>query len=262
MAQDEEGQSLLEKISWLEGPATATMDNLAEIRVPGGYLFANGDDTKMLIEAMGNISSGEEKGFFAPQSMDWFVVFEFDDIGYVKDDEKNSLDADAMLESIREGTEAANEIRRERGFSGMTILGWETPPYYNENTQNLEWAIKGQNDDGSMIINHNTRILGRSGVMRVTLVVDPDMLSSVLPLFREYMKGFSYLSGEQYAEYREGDKLAEYGLTALVVGGAAAVAVKSGLGKWIWKILLLAVAGISGFIKKFFKKKPETEADE
>jgi len=41
--------------------------------------------------------------------------------------------------------------------------------------------------------------------------------------------GFSYSSGYKYAEWRSGDKVAAYGLTALVAGGAGVALVKSGL---------------------------------
>ena len=47
-------------------------------------------------------------------------------------------------------------------------------------------------------------------------------------------------SGERYAEYRPGDKIAKYGLAALVTGGAAVVAVKTGL----FAYLLLLQVGL------------------
>jgi uncharacterized membrane-anchored protein len=211
------------------------------------------EDTKLLMDAMGNQPSGKEKGFYAPETMDWYVVFEFNDIGFVKDDEKNSFDTDAMLESIRKGTEESNKYRRKKGFTGLHIIGWKTLPHYNEKTHNLEWSINAKDDNGVLIINHNTRILGRSGVMRVTLVVDPINLSTVLPIFRENMSNFSFVSDQKYTSYQQGDKIAKYGLTALIVGGAAAVAVKSGLFKWLWKLLVVGIVGIGSFLKRKFK---------
>jgi len=53
---------------------------------------------------MGNPTNGRELGFLAPTNMDWFVVFEFDSIGFVKDDDKDKLDAEAMLKAIKAGT--------------------------------------------------------------------------------------------------------------------------------------------------------------
>ena len=62
-------------------------------------------------------------------------------LGYVSDDEKDELDAEAILDSIRQGTEAGNEEREKRGWPTMNIVGWHEEPHYDENTNNLSWAI-------------------------------------------------------------------------------------------------------------------------
>ncbi len=59
-------------------------------------------------------------------------------------------------------------------------------------------------------------------------------------------------SGETYAEWKPGDKVAEYGLAGLIVGGAAAAAVKTGLFKGLWKILLVGGAAILAGARKLF----------
>ena len=244
----------IEEIKWQEGPSIGNLSGNAEVRVPAGYVFADANDTRILMEAMQNPTSGKEMGFIAPAGDDWFVVFEFDDVGYVRDDEKNSLDADAILESIKKGAEAGNEERRRRGWPIMTILGWEQKPRYNETTHNLEWAIRGESE-GSLVINYNTRLLGRGGVMRVTLVTDPTTLAPTLPKFKGLLAGYDFKQGHKYAEYRQGDKAAKYGLTALVVGGASAVAVKTGLFKWIWKGLVVGGLALIAFLKNLFSRK-------
>jgi uncharacterized membrane-anchored protein len=105
-------------------------------------------------------------------------------------------------------------------------------------------------------------------VFKATLVSDPASLSADMTSFKANMKDFNYLPGERYAEYTSGDKVAEYGLAALVVGGAAAAAAKTGLlgglWKWLaaviaggWKIIAgLAVAAMAG-LKKMFGKREE-----
>ena len=139
----------------------------------------------------------------------------------------------------------------------MTILGWEQPPHYNETTHNLEWAIKGESE-GEAVINYNTRLLGRGGVMKVTLVTDPSILSATLPDFKNVLGTFGFKQGQKYAEFRKGDKIAEYGLSALIVGGATAVAVKSGMFKWLWKLIVVGFIAVSGFIKKLFSRNKAT----
>lgn len=243
-----------EDVKWLEGPSTGSLGNTAAVKIPDGFVFAGAMDTRKLMEAMQNPATGQELGFVAPATKDWFVVFEFDDVGYVKDDEKNSLDADAMLESIRSGNEAGNKERLRRGWAPMTVIGWEQVPHYNESTHNLEWAIRGESA-GDVVVNFNTRILGRGGVMKATLVADPSIMSTVIPDFKNVLAGFNFNEGQRYNQFAKGDKIAEYGLSALIVGGATAVAVKSGMFKWLWKAIVIGFLAISGFIKKIFSRR-------
>ena len=54
--------------------------------------------------------------------------------------------------------------------------------------------------------------------MSISLVVSPKQLLKTVPTFNELMAGFSFAAGQRYNEFRSGDKVAEYGLTALVTG--------------------------------------------
>ena len=240
-------------VTWQKGPSVGDLGMNAQVKVPEGYVFAGATDTRTIMEANHNPVTGREMGFVAPAGEDWFAVFEFSDVGYVKDEEKDSLDANALLESIRSGTEAGNKERVKRGWPIMTILGWQTPPRYNEMTHNLEWAIRAQSE-GSPVVNHNTRLLGRGGVMEVTLVTDPSTLSETMPKFKAMLEGFEFKQGHRYAEFRSGDRTAAYGLTGLIVGGGTAALVKTGAFKWIWKALVAAAVGVSALLKKIFSR--------
>lgn len=242
-----------EGVTWQKGPSVGDLGSNAQVKVPEGYLFVGANDTRIIMEANHNPITGREMGFIAPAGEDWFAVFEFSDVGYVKDDDKDSLDATAMLTSIKEGTEEGNKERIKRGWPTMTILGWETPPRYNDITHNLEWAIKAQSS-GAPVVNHNTRVLGRGGVMEVTLVTDPALLNETLPKFKTMLDGFQFKQGHKYAEFRAGDKTAAYGLTGLIVGGGTAALVKTGAFKWIWKAVVAGVAGIAALAKKLFSR--------
>ena len=250
MAQE---NSVFDNIRWQKGPCVSSLGNQAEIRVPAGYVFANAADTKVLMEAMHNIPTGSEMGFVAPSTLDWFLVFEYSDSGYIKDDEKSSLDADAMMKSIKAGNEAGNKEKAKRGWETMEMLGWQLPPRYNTQTHNLEWATKFS-AKGDVTVNWNTRLLGRSGVMSVTLVSGEDKLQEILPDHNALLSGFSSKSGNRYAEFRQGDKIAKYGLTALVVGGEAAAAANLGLFKYIGKFAILIFVAVAAFFKSLWDK--------
>jgi uncharacterized membrane-anchored protein len=242
-----------EGVTWQKGPSVGDLGTNAQVQVPAGYLFVGAKDTRTIMEANHNPITGREMGFVAPAGEDWFAVFEFDDVGYVKDDEKDSLDATALLDSIKAGTEAGNKERLKRGWPTMTILGWETQPRYNDITHNLEWAIRAQSA-GAPVVNHNTRVLGRGGVMEVTLVTDPALLAETMPKFKAMLEGFEFKQGQRYAEFRAGDKTAAYGLTGLIVGGGTAALVKTGAFKWLWKLIAAGAAGVAALARKLFSR--------
>ena len=247
------GWDSYEGVKWQKGNSVGVLGDIAQVKVPEGFIFADAKDTRTIMEANQNPTNGRELGFVAPEKENWFAVFEFDDVGYVKDDDKDSLDANALLDSIKAGTEEGNKERQRRGWATMTIIGWEQAPHYNEVTHNLEWAIKATSE-GLLVVNHNTRMLGRGGVMEVTLVTDPSTLAETLPKFKTMLSGFEFKQGHRYAEFRAGDKTAAYGLTGLIVGGTTAALVKTGAFKWVWKALVAAFLAISAAVKKLFSR--------
>lgn len=235
-------------IQWQRGPSTMAIgDDLAEIDLPEAFVYLDREDTQALMEYFGNPVNGTEQATLAPASDDeqWIVVFEWDGIGYVETEDQ-SLDADALLESIRAGTEQANEVRRERGWSTMEIVGWREVPHYDAATQNLTWAIEGRSD-GAPNVNRVTKLLGRKGVMNVTVVSSLDELPRAVEATDQLLTQYRFVDGQRYADFVPGtDRVAELGLAALVAGGAGAALVKSGLLGRIWKLLVLgAIAALS-----------------
>ncbi|NUQ76810.1 MAG: DUF2167 domain-containing protein [Polyangiaceae bacterium] len=253
-------------IKWQPGPIKGTLGDIAEIDVPEGFLFVDGDGTRKFLELNENLTNGKELGMVASKDFNWFVAFEFSDIGYVKDDEKSDLDADAILTSLREGNEAGNQQKKLRGWRTLSLLGWASPPKYDEATQNLEWAPKFQDDiDKTIAVNHFIRVLGRQGVMEISLVTSPEDYATTLPETKKLLAGFSFQAGQKYSEYRQGDKIAAIGLTGLIVGGGVAAAAKSGLlgglfkflGKSIKLLVLAGAAAAAGIAKLFGRKKDD-----
>jgi uncharacterized membrane-anchored protein len=254
-------QSPKSKLNVLKGPATAHMESIAQLEVPVGYVFVDGRSTRALLKADGEPVSGQEMGLLKATNAHWSVMFEFANVGYVKDDDKDALNhPEKLLASIKQGTAEANKERERNGNPPLEVIGWEQPPKYDETTHNLTWAIRGASE-GRQILNYNTRLLGRKGVMEVVLIVDPENFAETLPTFNHLLASYSFQTGQTYAEYRSGDKVAKYGLAALVVGGAAVGAAKLGLLTWVlvlfkkaWKLVVVAFAAVAAFIKKVFAK--------
>lgn len=257
-----------EQIDWERGPAKVAIGAYAQIDIPEGYVFTGKEGTQKALKLMGNLLSNREVGLIAPANFispqpsekdGWFVVFEFNLIGYVKDDEKNSIDKKALLESFQKGAKQENIERAKQGLPTFEVVGWAVEPHYDEITHNLEWGIEynikqGELDRGNTV-NYDVRLLGREGVMSSMLVLSPNGLQATLPEFRKLLKTYEFKPGKKYAEFVSGDKVAQYGLTALITGGAVAVAAKSGLLKHLWKIIVAVGVAAAALLKKIFGKK-------
>ncbi|HXW08577.1 MAG TPA: DUF2167 domain-containing protein [Vicinamibacterales bacterium] len=239
---------------WSAGPTVGKLGTQAAVTVPEGYLFLNASATKRFLEENQNIPDGDELGTLIrilPNDEHWFAVFSYEDTGHIDNSERDSLDADGLMQSMKEGNLRANEERKQRGWAPLVLVDWHQRPYYDKATDNLTWATLLASDDGSTI-NHSVRLLGRTGLMSAQVVAGPGEIGVATTEFNEVLKSYSFNEGHRYAEFRPGDKLAGYGLAALIAGGAGAAAVKTGFLQKMWKALVLGFIALVGAIKKLF----------
>lgn len=251
----------LRKLAWQEGPSEGRIAATATINIPSGYVFLDSQNTRRFLELAGN-PPRDGHFLFAPRSLKWFSVFSFNASGYVKDDEK--IDPDALLKSMKDSDGPSNEERKRLGMEAIYTDGWAVQPHYDDQTKRLEWGMRLRSQNGALNANYTIRLLGRTGVMSATMVSDLNTLPTDTQQFKTALQQYNFVSGEKYSEFKQGDKVAEYGLAALILGGAAAVATKKGFWAVIagffaafWKILAaFAVAALAG-IGKLFKSKKE-----
>jgi len=254
-------KAFLEKmrtLDWVKGPATVTAEGNAKLAIPEQYVYLDARNTSKFLELQHNLGDGREV-MVAPRNLQWMAYLEFSDEGYVKDDEK--IDASALLKTLKENTENANAERQRRGWGALHLVDWATPPVYNTTTKRLEWATVLESQDGRAV-NFSTKILGRRGYTSVIMVTDPANLSAAEGSLDNVLTGYAFNPGETYADWRSGDKVAKYGLAALIVGGVAAVAAKKGLFSVLagflavaWKFIAAAAVAAMAWLRRLFAKK-------
>lgn len=254
-------QAELRNLAWQIGPTEGHIADKATVKVPEGYVFLDAKNTRRFLELAGNPPK-DGHYLIAPRSLKWFAVFSFSSSGYVKDDEK--INPDELMKSLKDSDAPSNEERKRLGMEALFTEGWQVPPHYDVETKRLEWGTRLRSGTGQLLVNYTSRLLGRSGVMSAILVADLNDLTADTQEFKGALQQFTYVPGERYSEFKSGDKVAEYGLAALIVGGAAAVATKKGLWAVIagffaafWKVVVgVAVAALAGLRSIFKRKKP------
>jgi uncharacterized membrane-anchored protein len=246
------------RLPWLKGPSEAPVGQRARIKIPDETGLLPESSGAKFLELTGNLPS---PGHTILAHGNWWATFVFQESGYIKDDEK--LDADKLLSELKSQDSESNQERRKRGFPELNTEGWIVPPHYDSESKQLEWGLKLRaSGNPEPIVNYTMRVLGRHGYESVVLVTSPQDLDHDVKELRGILKSFDYNAGEKYSEFRAGDHVAEFGLGALVVGGAAAAAIKGGWFKGLlaalvagWKLVAgLVVAAVAGVGKLFGRK--------
>jgi uncharacterized membrane-anchored protein len=261
-AEEKAWYAALDKLDWVKGPTTVTLTGNAKLAIPEGFVFLDQANTDKYLELNQNLASGTEV-LVAPADLGWSAYLSFEDDGYVKDDEQ--IDGAKLLKALQEGAEAGNEEREKRGWPALHVVDWAVPPAYNSANKRLEWATLLESQGGRST-NFSTKLLGRRGHTTVILASRPEDLGAARPALETVLSGFDFNQGERYADWVPGDKVAEYGLAALVLGGAAAIATKKGLWAVIGgfliakaKLLIGGLVALGAGFKKFFGGKNKAD---
>jgi len=242
---------------------------IATLDLPSGFRYLNPTDTDNLLVAWGNPPGAQTLGMIVPAGVNplgndgWGVVVTYDKDGHVKDDDADGIDYNNLLKDVQEGLAAANEERKKQGYPGMRLAGWAETPHYDKAVHKLYWAKDLVSEDsGHHGLNYNIRVLGREGVLVLNAVADISQLDRIKTEMQQVTAFTNFTAGNRYADFNDKtDKVAEYGIAALVAGGVAA---KLGLfGKLVAlllafkKLIIIGFAAVGSAIWKFFKRKPK-----
>lgn len=223
---------------------------LAVVRLPDGYRYLDEDQTGIVLSEMwGNPPGAKTLGMIlAPgltplQDDSWAVILEYEEDGYVKDDEAESIDYDDLLKDMQKSSQESNEAREKQGYEPIRIVGWAEKPHYDKATNKLHWAKEitfGNSRENTL--NYNIRILGRKGVLVLNAVAGMSSLPAVKAGIGPILTAVEFKEGNRYSEFDpKMDKVATYGIAGLVAGGVLA---KVGF----FKVLFLAILGAKKFL--------------
>ncbi len=276
---DEDAAALVADLTFRKGTVQLG-DDLATMDVPESYRYLDPDDARsVIVDAWGNPPEmGDDVlGMIFPTGMDpyseggWGVVITFQDIGHIDDADAKSVDYEAMLEELKEGSAKANKEREKRGYPSTELVGWARPPSYDAAGHALIWARELRfSDIPDTTLNYDLRLLGRKGVLSLNAVATMEEVSSVQAGMQAIMKFTRFAEGHRYEDFTPGvDEASEVGLAALVLGGTV-VAAKSGLFKGLLvallaakKLLFVAVAALFVALQRWLgRRKPGAVGEE
>ncbi|MGQ0800366.1 MAG: DUF2167 domain-containing protein [Pseudomarimonas sp.] len=238
-----------------------------QLQLSDNFRYLGHEDARRVLEEYwGNPPDDSVLGMLIPTADDldsehsWAVVLTYSEDGYVSDADANEIDYDSMLADMKEETSESNDALSEAGYDTVELLGWAQAPRYDANSKRLHWAkeLKFSSSE-TATVNYDIRVLGRAGYLSLNAIGDIGDLDRINAGMNEVLSMAQFDDGHRYADYKEGtDKLAAYGVGALVAGGLASKAglfAKLGiLVAKFWKIGLIAVVAIGALGKKLLSK--------
>ncbi|MCY9528501.1 MULTISPECIES: DUF2167 domain-containing protein [Paenibacillus] len=251
------------------GQAVELDQGIATVTLKKGMEYINGTETKAMITRNGGKPSGSEIGTVIPEDGRWFLYFEYTDSGHIKDSDKNEIDADELLQSYKDGQEEANKEMTPENH--LFVDGWDVAPKYDETARRVVWSLLLHDKDNASMVNYNERILTREGYVSAILVCDPKKVEASRKEMNDLvLSTLKIKEGKRYEDFNEStDKVAEYGLAGLILGGAGVAVAKKvglialalGLFKKFWIVIVAVIAGLWKLLtgKKRNKEQEEEE---
>ena len=246
---------------------------IATLDLPANFRYLSPTDAeRVLVYAWGNPPGMVSLGMIVPAKTSvlerdsWGVIVTYEKEGHIKDDDADSIKYDELLKDMQASVLENNAERKKQGYPGIHLMGWAEKPSYAKDTHKLYWAKDLMVDGGEHSLNYNVRVLGREGVLNLNAIASMQQIEAIKKEMQQVTAFTEFTEGNRYTDFdSKTDKVAEYGLAALVAGGVAS---KLGLfGKLLAlllafkKVLLLAVVGGGAAIVKFFtgkrKEKPQ-----
>ncbi|MFI4979940.1 MAG: DUF2167 domain-containing protein [Nevskiales bacterium] len=233
------------------------------------YYLSPGDADHLITEGWGNPPGFKTLGMILPQKINplarngWGVVVTYNDDGHVSDDDAAKIDYTELLQKMQKEDVEINEQRKKQGYAGLHLLGWAEPPHYDAATHKMYWAKELKADDADAnTLNYSIRVLGRKGVLELNAVAAMSDLPTIKQELPKVLAFTNFSDGSKYTDFNAStDKVAAYGLAALVAGGIAAKAgLFAKLGLLLFaakKFVIIGLVAAAGFFRKIFGGKPK-----
>ncbi len=247
-------------------------NKVATLRLDQDYRYLDPKETAKLLVAWGNPPDAvnDTQGAVVPTAVDpfvkggWAVVLSYVDDGHVDDSDARKIDYKDLMADMKKATSEANAERVKAGYGSVNLVGWATEPRYDASTHKMYWAKDLEFGDGGHTLNYDVRVLGREGVLSMNAVASMEQLGAIRQDMLSLIGQADFNAGQRYEDYSKGtDKLAAYGIGALIAGGVAA---KMGLfAKLIVviiaakKIIIAGAIAVVGYLARLFRGRSKGE---
>jgi uncharacterized membrane-anchored protein len=232
----------------------------AKINIPAGFKYLDKAQSNYILhDFWGNPNGASDGMLFLTDAgllddKTWAFVVRSEDEGHIDDSDAKEMKYDELLTQMKDETKEGSIERVKLGYETIELIGWASPPYYDESQKTLHWAKElafGTADEHTL--NYDVRILGREGLVSMNAVGGMETLEEVKTNIPSILKAVSFVEGNKYSDFNPSmDKLAAVGIGGLIAGKVLAKAGFFVILLKYFKILTIPLVAVGAWIKKKF----------
>jgi len=240
---------------------------IGTITIPAGFKYLDPKQAAYVITELWGNPKQTSLGLIVPENQGvlganmWAFNIQYDEIGYVKDDDADDIDYDDLLQEMQSDVAEVNKERTAQGYEAIQLVGWANKPYYDKDRKILHWAKEIKfGDEEENTLNYNVRVLGRKGVLVLNAIASMDQLPVVNKNIDKVLNIVQFSGGNKYTDFNPSvDQVAAYTVGGLVAGKVLA---KVGMFAFLGKFLKFIIIGIVGAVSALWKMLTGRRRDE
>lgn len=241
---------------------------IATLNVPPSFKYLGKEQSNMVItELWGNPKRDDILGMLFPSNMNpldasnYGFIVSYEETGFIKDEDADEINYKEMLTQLQEAEPEENKEREKNGYPSIHMVGWAQQPFYDKQNKVLHWAKELQfGGEDVRTLNYDVRILGRKGVLSLNAVGTVDQLPVIKSQIAPVLSMAKFEPKFQYKDFDPSvDKVAAYGIGALVAGKVLAKVGFFALILKFWKLILAGFVAVSAGVRKFLGRKKQDE---
>lgn len=216
---------MLPDINWTEGPQVVSIEkNTAKLKLPAHYFYMDGKNMENVAKMAGFPALKNITGVLFPNvdEKDWFILLQYESDGHVDDRAAVNAeikDAKLLQEILSFKSPGISEVESNFPF---TPEKWLKTPQYDPVKREVTFAlqVKPEKQGMSSEAVEQHRLLGRDGVLIVTLVCPHGKYALGQQQLEKILHNLSFAPGKAYGDFVPGkDKVTQTSDTAFMMRG-------------------------------------------
>ena len=216
-SQNQSTQEALEALPWTVGAGFRTVPGVdATYWQSADQIWLSGEDvTRMATLAQAEVGAQTAVGVAIDVDDETIIGIQYNDSGYIEQTRLENLQPAVLFDIMKQVMESRNTERRRNGRPTVELVGYAIEPWYDAQRNAAYWAVRRRESDGTEDIHALAVKLARGGFAVISWIGPREQFAGRRTM-ETTLAAFRFNDGARYADFRDGDPVAQRDLEDLV----------------------------------------------